>query len=222
MTSSPSTPPAASSEEPRCVVDTVVLRYFLVVDEMPLLVDLLGTPLGVPRIVFDPEEEPETPDDARSEITRSVSYQLKVSRDPARDPMSRADAVLHAQRLGEIGGEHRAGRVVVLDLDDEERALFARLTSPRTCKDFGLRFPLDPGEAACLAFAVNRGLVLATDDADALRALEHHRPGHPYERIRRLLARAADSGLCTRERANEIHAAMQLAGFWDREAPFSA
>lgn len=202
------------------MVDTVVLRYFLVVDQFHLLVELLGAPLGVPRIVFDPEEQRETPDDARSEITRSVSYQLKVSRDPARDPMSRAAAVLHAQRLGEIGGEHRVGRVVVLDLDDEERALFARLTSPRTGKDFGLRFPLDPGEAACLAFAVSRGLVLATDDADALRGLEHHRPGHPYERIRRLLARAADSGFCTRERANEIHAEMRRAGFWDSEAPF--
>ena len=222
MTSSPSSPPVASSDEPRCVVDTVVLRYFLVVDQFDLLVELLGAPLGIPRIVFDPDEEPDTPDDARSELTRSISYQRKVGRDPARDPRARADAALHVERLRAIKGEHQAGRVVVLDLDDEERALFARLTSPQTCKDLGLRFPLDPGEAACLAFAVSRALVLATDDADALKALEHRRAGHPYERIRRLLIRAAESGLCASEQANEIHAEMRRAGFWDREEPFPA
>ena len=59
----------------------------------------------------------------------------------------------------------------------------ARLTSPGPCGDLGLRFPLDPGEAACLAIAVRRDLVLVTDDADALQALEHASPDHPYERI---------------------------------------
>lgn len=220
MSSSPSTPRAASSESPTSVVDTVVLRYFLLVDEIDLLVDLLGAPLAVPRIVYDPEEELDTPDDARSEITRSVSYQDRASRDPARDPTTQAEAAHHADRLRTIEAMHRTGRTVVVDLGDEERDLFARLTSPTMCKSFDLRFPLDPGEAACLAVAVSRDLVLATDDADALRALDHHRAGHPYERIRRLLIRAADSGMCTRERANEIHAGMRRAGFWDRQVPF--
>lgn len=59
-------------------------------------------------------------------------------------------------------------------MSDGELALVGRLTSPSGCKQFGLRFPLDPGEASCPAIAVSRGLVLATDDADALRALERH------------------------------------------------
>lgn len=220
MSSSPSTPRAASSDSPTSVVDTVVLRYFLLVDESDMLVDLLGAPLGVPRIIFDPEEDPATPDDARSEITRSISYQNRASRDPARDQIAQAEAAQHAGRLRTIETMHRAGQTAVIDLFDEERDLFARLTSPTTCKAFGLRFPLDPGEAACLAVAVSRDLVLATDDADALSALDRHRPGHRYERIRRLLIRAAESGLCTTARANEIHAEMRQAGFWDREVPF--
>jgi hypothetical protein len=64
--------------------------------------------------------------------------------------------------------------------------------------------------------------VLVTDDTDALRSLEHHKWGHPFERIRRLLIRAAESKICTRERANEIHREMRHLGFWDREDPFPA
>jgi predicted nucleic acid-binding protein len=78
-----------------------------------------------------------------------------------------------------------------------------------------LRFRLGSGEAACLALAVERDLVLVTDDSDALAALEALRAGHPYERIRKLLRRAANSKLITRKRAREIHDAMRQAGFWD-------
>jgi hypothetical protein len=215
---SPSSP--TSSGSPEAVVDTVVLRYFLLVDEIDLLLALVGSPVAVPRIVYDPDEPAQLPDDARSEITRSISYQRKVSRDRARDDSARQEASRNAAALAGLASLYQTGRAVVVDLADDELDLVARLTSPTTCKAFGLRFPLDPGEAACLAIAVGRRLVLVTDDTDALRALEHHSPGHPYERIRRLLIRAADSRLCSRNRAKDIHRAMRHLGFWDRESPF--
>jgi hypothetical protein len=211
---------AAFSGSPEVVVDTVVLRYFLLVDEVGLLLKLIGSPLAVPRIVYDPDEADETPEDARSEITRSISYQQRAAGDPARGERARLDAGTNAARLGEVVPLHAGGTIVVLDLEDHELDLVGRLTSPTTCKDFGLRFALDPGESACLAIAVHRNLVLVTDDGDALRALERQYSGHPYERIRRLLIRAADSKLCTRERANDIHAEMRRLGFWDRQEPF--
>lgn len=220
MPSSTSTRRAASSGSPDAVVDTVVLRYFLLVDEIDLLLELVGSPLAVPRIVYDPDEAEDTPEDARSEITRSISYQRRAGNDPARDEASRREAAANAARLSEVVALEAAGALVVLELEDQELDLVGRLTSPTTCREFGLRFALDPGESACLAIAVHRDVVLVTDDADALRALEHQRPGHPYERIRRLLIRAADSKLCTRKRANEIHAQMRRLGFWDREEPF--
>ncbi len=34
------------------VVDTVVLRYFLLVDKADLLIELLGIPIGVPRVIL--------------------------------------------------------------------------------------------------------------------------------------------------------------------------
>jgi len=215
-----STPTAASSESPESVVDTVVLRYFLLVDEAELLLRLLGAPIGTPRIVYDNDEAAHMPEDARSEITRSISYQQRASADAARDADARQEAARNAERLQQLEGLRGSGRLVILDMSDQELALVGRLTSPSRCKEFGLRFPLDAGEAACLAIAVERGLVLATDDADALRALGQHAPGHPYERIRKLLIRAGDDGLCTNERANEIHREMRRLGFWDRGDPF--
>jgi hypothetical protein len=77
----------------------------------------------------------------------------------------------------------------VIDMTDTELDVFQRLTAEQP-DELGLILPLDPGEAACVAIAVERGHVLATDDADALRALHRLRPDHPYERIRRLLIRA--------------------------------
>lgn len=220
MPSSRSTPTAASSESPESVADTVVLRYFLLVDEIDLLLELLGAPVGTPRIVYDDSEEPDLPADARSEISRSIAYQLQASRDPARDDQAQQDAVRNAARLESVTSLHGSGDLVILDLSPEELDLVGRLTSPTGCEDYGLRFALGAGEAACLAIAVSRGLVLSTDDTDALRALEMHAPGHPYERIRKLLTRAGNDKLCTRERANEIHREMRRLGFWDREEPF--
>jgi len=210
----------ASSASPESVVDTVVLRYFLLVDEAQLLLELLDAPIGTPRIVYDDDEPPYLPDDARSEITRSISYQQRASTDLARDLDARKEAARNAARLQQVEGLHASGRLVILDMNDEEFALVGLLTSPSGCKEFGLRFPLDAGEAACLAIAVGRGLVLVTDDTDALRAQGQHTPGHPYERIRKLLIRAGDGGLCTPERANEIHREMRRLGCWDRDEPF--
>jgi hypothetical protein len=60
-----------------------------------------------------------------------------------------------------------------MDMATGEYEIFGKVTSPGGCRSYGLRFPLSPGEAACLAMAVARGLPLVTDDGDALRALEH-------------------------------------------------
>jgi hypothetical protein len=220
VSSSTSTPQAASSEPPDSVVDTVVLRYFLLVDEVDLLLELIGSPVVVPRIVYDPDETEQTPGDGRSEITRSIGYQMRASEDPARDDASQGEAARNALRLQAVASLHAGGALSVVDLEEHELDLVGRLTSPTSCREFGIRFPLDPGEAACLAIAVHRIWTLVTDDADALRALEHHSAGHPFERIRRLLIRAAESELCSRERANEIHREMRGLGFWDRDEPF--
>lgn len=208
-----------SSESRRSVVDTVVLRYFLLVDELDLLVGLLGEPLGVPRIIFDPDEG-DVPELARSELTRSVAFQRRVADDPAREENGRLTAASNAERLQQIGAAHEGGQIRTLDLTEAELEIVAALTSPIRCKEFGLVFPLAAGEAACIAVAVSRDLVLATDDSDALKALHVMVPGHPYERIRKLLIRAGNEGAISKSRANDVHTEMRALGFWDIQRPF--
>jgi len=192
----------------------VVLRYFLIAGRAGLLLDLLGSPLAVSRIVFDPSEG-NVPELATSEITRSILVQRRWAEDSDRTPAERTGAKRNAARLASAHELHGKGAIEVLDLTVTERTLFARLTSSGRLKELGLRFPLDPGEAASLVLAIERGLVLATDDTDALKALEAVQPDHPYERIRRLLRRAGEQRLVSRTEANAIHAEMRRLGFWD-------
>lgn len=209
-----------SSEQPRTIVDTVVLMYFLMAGAEDVLFDRAGRPLAVSRIVYDPEEDEGTPEAALSEMTRSAAYHRRVSNDPARDADARLQAAQNADRLETVHTLHSVGHIVVLDLQGSELELVSSLTSPSGCHAFGLKFPLDPGEAACLAVAVKRQLRLATDDTDALKALRSIDTEHPYERIRKLLIAAAEAEQISRDHANAIHAEMQRRGFWDNKRPF--
>ena len=110
--------------------------------------------------------------------------------------------------------------MAVVDMTEEEGRLFMGLTSVRETGEFGIRLPLGYGEAATLAVALGRDLVFATDDNDALRALDSIAPGHPRKRIRAILIEAADAGIITRAEANALHEEMRDLGFWDRESPF--
>lgn len=202
------------------VVDTVVLRYFLLVDQTELLLKLLGSPLGVPRVVYDPEEGG-VPPDSMSEMTRAIFDQRRKWEDQLQPDDVRAAANKRMQRLHAIHSLNGIGHIEVIDMTHEERHTFARLTSPRGTSEADLAFPLAAGEASTIAIASHRGMTCATDDSDALHALEVIRPGHPYERIRRLLQRGVAENLITRGSANGIHTDMRTAGFWDRESPFT-
>jgi hypothetical protein len=164
------------SSAPSCVIDTVVLLYFLLAGEVDLLLNTLGPP--------------------------------------------RDRAATNAKRLRVVTELYRAGSLLIMDMAAEEHEIFGKATSPSGCGSYGLLFPLDPGEAACLAMAMSRDLPLVTDDGDALRALQHISPQHPYQRIRKLLIRAGEKSLITRSRANAIHRDMTALGFWDSQLPF--
>jgi hypothetical protein len=208
-----------SLPQPSCVVDTVVLLYFLLAGEAGLLIDTLGPPLATPRIIYDPDEG-DVPDIARSEMTRSVAYHQQIATDPTHDSTARDRAATNAKRLVAIIELYRANTLVTMDLTIEELGILGNATSPTRCGSYGLLFPLSPGEAACLAIALTRNLPLATDDGDALRALRHARPNHPYQRIRKLLIQSVNQRRISRARANAIHRDMTSLGFWDSQLPF--
>ncbi len=210
------------------VVDTVVLHYFLVADRAELLLELLDSPVGMPRIVFDPDDD-EGREIGVSELRRNIRYERRLANEAAPDDGddvareledARASAETRVQRLCQIGDLVADGRIEVLDLTEEEQEMSAQLASSEPDPALGLLVALDDGEAACVAIAIERRWTLATDDTDALRVLDRLAPSHPYERIRRLLIRAANDGLITETEANDIHAVMTRAGFWDRTRPF--
>ena len=202
-----------SSEQPS-ILDTVVLLYFLLVGQEALLTRLLGEPLRVPLAVYDPEERSLPPEalrhsDLLSEMRQAIRhYEVAARADPESSEL--------LARLRLVDSMHEQGKLEVVDLSADERILAARLQSRREAADFGLRVPLGPGEAACVAVAFARGWTVATDDNAALTALRTlSGPDYPYERIRKLLVRAVDEGLITRAEAREIHDQMRRLGFWD-------
>jgi hypothetical protein len=199
------------------VVDTVVLQYFLLVEEPELLFDLLDPPVGVPRIVYDPGDGAST-DMAVSELRRSIRYEERLV-DTSPTDADRQAAIERARRIRHID-QMIGNRIQVLDMTGSELDLFQGFTADEPDEQLGLFAPLGAGEAACIAIALERGHVMATDDSDALRVLHRLRPGHPYERIRRLLRRAGEEGVTSQDRANDIHQRMREMGFWDTVAPF--
>ena len=207
------------SSEGNHILDTVVLLYFLLAGEEDLLLCLLGHPLQVPFAVYDPEDR-DLPasalrhPDYLSEMRQALKYY-----EWAASGGGDAKFVTNVQRVDSL---YEEGGLITVAMTTQEQALAAKLESSEVA-DYGLRVPLGPGEAACVAISFTRGWTIVTDDTDAFRALDVLRGGrnYGYERIRRLLARAADQNLITREDANDIHAEMRSCGFWDTGRPFS-
>jgi len=200
------------------ILDTVVLLYFLLVDRVDLLGDLIGRPLRVPLAVYDPLEDPRPGSSAaRPEFLSEMRQAVAHYRNRAANDADDAEAL---RRLGQIDRLYASGALVSIVMDAEERRLSAILEGSQ-CSEYGLKAPLGPGEAACVAISHRRGWTLVTDDADGLRAGSRLRgDAFEYERIRKLLIRAADEQHVSQEEANRIHTAMTQHGFWDSVLPF--
>lgn len=211
----------SSNPPAEVVIDSVVLHYFLLVDRYDLLAALLRGPMMVPRIVYDPDEPGGTPPASMCEMNRAIDFQRRrAAADRSRQLTSRSDFDQHATRLSEIVSLIQDGHLEIVDMSEDELRLFGALTNPERASEFGLTFPLDAGEASCVAIAKERGWTIATDDSDGLKALNAISPRHSYERIRKLLMRAVNEGLLSRSEANRIHDEMTTLGFWDRQRPF--
>ncbi|MYB77470.1 MAG: hypothetical protein F4X83_10330 [Chloroflexi bacterium] len=203
------------------IIDTVVLLYFMLTRREQLLLRLLGSPLRVPLVVYDPEEE-ELPVPAlqRAELLSEMRQAIRHYEIRART--SPADKV-RFERLRTIDDLHRKGMLETVPLVEDELQLAAELQSREAVSRFTVRTPLGAGEASCVSIAFRRGWTIATDDNDALTVLSelHGSEDFAYHRIRSLLIRAGNEGLVTRDEANRIHEDMRAEGFWDAGTPFA-
>ena len=208
------------------IIDTVVLMYFLLVGREALLGDVLGRPLQVPVAVYDPEER-NLPEGAspRSELLsemRQAVRHYEAEAEAAAESESSDQDTGSFDRIKRIDDLCDEGSLVPVAMTPEELLLAARLQSS-DASAYGLKVSLGPGEAACVAISYTRGWTIATDDTDALKVLDRLHGGrdYSYERIRKLLVRAADEGRISREEAIRLHDEMRALGFWDSGQPFT-
>ncbi|WP_419554501.1 hypothetical protein [Candidatus Poriferisodalis sp.] len=202
------------------IIDTVVLMYFLLVGQERLLGELLGKPLQVPLAVYDPDDRtPQAGTVPRSEFLSEMRQSVRHYESGAAYA-EEEEAVDHEiesfTRIKRVDDLYDDGDLVPVSMTSDERSLAARLQSSEVAT-YGLKVALGPGEAACVAISYQRGWTIATDDADALKVLDrlHGARDYPYERIRKLLKRAANEGRVTREDASRLHGEMRSLGFWD-------
>lgn len=206
------------SSEHNHILDTVVLLYFLLAEQEDLLGDLIGWPLRVPFAVYDPDDwtgslEPRPRPELSSEMRQAEEHYGNVAFETGDTGAS--------YRIGKVNRLHAEGRVVVEAMDPSEQWLADELQGDGAMQ-LGLRTSLGPGEAACIAIALKREWTIVTDDNDALKALSalYGDRNSSYERIRKLLIRAAVENLVSKEEANRIHDSMVSYGFWDSQRPF--
>lgn len=208
------------SSEDRCIVDTVVPLYFLLVGEEDLLCDLLGTPIRVPIAVYDPDDRSLPPEAMRrseylSEMRQSARhYEVAATADIA--------SRVSLERVRRVDDLFDGERLTVVEMSETEARLAAELQSREGVAGAGLRAALGPGESACVAIAWERAWTIVTDDDAPLGVLDHlhGERSYPYERIRKLLIRAATEKRLSKSQANELHAEMVELGFWDAGTPF--
>lgn len=172
------------------VVDATVLNRFAAAEQISALPAALGVPGAVCRLVWDPEE-PAGNDDFRSEITRTAAIQRRRANERRRPPADRDRARRLAEEYDNLERLHANGDLVVVELDDEERQLAARLMSAEHAIGLGLFFGLAPSAAGSVTIAVNREWEMASDDNDAERALKALRPGRMMITTETLLATCA-------------------------------
>lgn len=207
------------SSDHKHILDTVVLLYFLLTEQEDLLGDLIGWPLRMPVAVYDPDDWTGSLEfrrrlDLSSEIRQAEEYF---------DNMAFETGDTGATfKINKINRLYADDHVVVEAMVPDEQRLADELQGDRA-RQLGLRAPLGPGEAACIAIAFKRGWTIVTDDNDALKALSGLYSGrsYRYERIRKLLMRAAVENHVTEAEANRIHDSMVSYGFWDSKRPFT-
>jgi predicted nucleic acid-binding protein len=193
------------------ICNTTPVRYFAIVARVDLLVQTCGGRLTVPRIVFDPDEDPDVrPASLLSEIAQSERYWAVRSH--------AGDALEVLTRLRSLRSRHD---VEAVDLDDAELAIFAAVSSRQFAREIGLAAPLGRGEAAVIAIAENRGWTAVIDDWAGRESLALRAPGVEVVTTRELLRSGALDGHVSSSEAEDIYAAMRARGYRGPEGLWS-
>lgn len=155
-----------------------------------------------------------------NEIARTRRYYQSRCSDPKLSEHTRRVAIDAVARLDGIADLHIYGDLKIAVLEDSETELCKQLVSAKQSESLGLHWPIGYTAASCVAVAVARGMVLASDDEDARAALDCLSPKHPKQSTQDLLRMAVGKRLISREKANEIHGAMCQMDLWNPQPPY--
>lgn len=161
---------------PDTVCNTTPLRHLALRRQLDLLSAVLGGAIKTPRQVFDPDEEPGGPAFHVSELGKSERYFA-----------SRADDGEMVDNWGRILEIRTRNDIEVVDLDEDELAVYAELQTAEFAKAAELAGPLGPGESAVIAIAETRGWAAVMDDAAGRRVLSERSPASPVATTRQVI-----------------------------------
>ena len=202
------------------IVDAAVLLFFLLAGQEELLCRLVGPALRVPLSVYDPTDR-NTPPSARlrTDLLSAMRQAVRHFEKPG-NQHGGTDVLARVQRVDHL---YDTGQFTVEEMTRAEQLLAAELHSIETAGSYGLDAPLGAGEAACVAIAHERQWEIATEDADALKALSRldGNEARGYEGIQGLLIRAVDDGHISGDEASAIHTEMRAHGFWGATRSFA-
>lgn len=187
----------------RVICNTTPVRYFALVGRIDLLVEAGGGRLTVPRVVFDPDEDPDLrPTSLLSEIGQSERYWAV-----------RSHAVDALEMLTRLRSLRSRTDVEAIDLADEELVILAEVSSRRLARDIGLAAPLGRGEAAVIAIAENRSWSAVIDDRAGRDSLALRAPAVEVVTTREVLRASALDGPISSSEAEQIYGEMLARGY---------
>ena len=156
-----------------------------------------------------------------SDVAKETIHHRYRGSDPRMRDDRRRAAQTAADRLERIADLLIGNKLKIITIQEhQETALYARLSSPRQAEDLGLTRSISYSAASCVAVAYERDMVLASDDRDAVRALQVLSPDHLSVSTQDLLRMASQAGHISKQQANDIHLNIAFRGICDPNPPY--
>lgn len=156
-----------------------------------------------------------------SDVAKETIHHRYRGSDPRMRDDRRRAAQMAADRLERIADLLIGNKLKIVTIQEhQETALYARLSSQRRAEDLGLTRSISHSAASCVAVAYERDMVLASDDRDAVRALQVLSPDHLSVSTQDLLRMASQAGHISKQQANDIHLDIAFRGICDPTPPY--
>lgn len=213
--------------DPPIVVDSSILIPWSLVGKTELLVSIGD--MSTTDFVYDFNEMSQLSPTTitklwgASDVAKETIHHRYRGSDPRMRDDRRRAAQMAADRLERIADhliDNKLKIISIQEQDHQETDLYARLSSQRKAEALGLVRSLGYSAASCVAVAYKRDMVLASDDRDAVQALQVLSPDHLSVSTLDLLRMASQAGHISKQQAYDIHLNIASRGICDPNPPY--